>query len=155
MYLQIPVAIAIHGNKLIETLAFSKVDFPPHQRRHAAVGKRKGPNGVFLHAPASPNIPQSNNEIASAPLMSRRERKNKYTKFSKVQQKDPLEILIAESGRKNQEIVAEQSQYLMTKTIPEPEVEPLPRVEFPDTKGIDVSDKKASCYQHFMVLSFI
>ena len=69
----------------------------------------------------------------------RRERKNKYKNFSKVSdQIDPQEALIAESGRKNQEILAEISQ-AVKKSRPEPEILPLPKVEFPDTKDIDVS----------------
>jgi 16S rRNA processing protein RimM len=76
---------------------------------------------------------------------SRRERKNKYKNFSKVEQKDPLEVLIAESGRKNQEIVAELSQ-AVKKSRPEPEIAPLPKVEFPDTKGIDPYDPQTFGY---------
>ena len=80
----------------------------------------------------------------------RRTKRNKYDNFSKVEQIDPLEALLQESERKNGEFLAEQQKKASRKTEihlknkarpsqPITEIAPLPQVEFPDTKDIDVS----------------
>lgn len=68
---------------------------------------------------------------------NRRKRKNKYDKFSKVTEKDPLESMIEESGRKNQEILEEKQnkRKLKMHDVPEP-----PKLAFPDTTTIDPYD---------------
>jgi len=81
----------------------------------------------------------------------RRTKRNKYDNFSKVERMDPLEALLRESERKNGEFLAEQQKKASRRTEihqksklrpSQPiitEIAPLPQVEFPDTKDIDVS----------------
>jgi hypothetical protein len=88
----------------------------------------------------------------------RRERKNKYEKFSKVSlsPQDPLEELIADAEKKNRELLEEKSRYEAENTRPQPEIAPLPTLEFPDTKVIDVSIGKDSLEAHqFEILMLI
>ena len=75
----------------------------------------------------------------------RRRKKNKYAEHSKVEKEsaDPLEALLQESERKNKELVIErqrsQRERMMRSPLSQPEIKPLPKLEFPDTQTIDVS----------------
>jgi hypothetical protein len=76
----------------------------------------------------------------------RKQRKNKYKNFSKVDELlDPQDKLIAESEKKNQDILTETKQ-ARQKPRPETQIAPLPTVEYPDTKSIDVSEKNILAY---------
>jgi hypothetical protein len=71
----------------------------------------------------------------------RKQRRNKYRSFSKVDELlDPQDKLIAESQTKNQDILTETKQ-ARQKPRAETQIAPLPTVEYPDTKTIDVSEK--------------
>lgn len=87
-----------------------------------------------------------NNTSIAAPTAAaprRRQKKNKYAKFSKVAETtiDPLEALLQESKRLNRELMEEQQREEEQKkrSRPQPEIKPLPKLEFPDTQTIDVS----------------
>jgi hypothetical protein len=76
----------------------------------------------------------------------RKQRKNKYKDFSKVDELlDPQDKLIAESEKKNQDILIE-TKHARQKPRPETQIAPLPTVEYPDTKSIDVSEKSVLVY---------
>jgi hypothetical protein len=75
---------------------------------------------------------------ALSPESPRRQRRNKYKDFSKVSDHDPLEVLISESKRKNDEIGAKVSSSVR-RNHEKPEVSATPAIEYPDVKGIDVS----------------
>jgi hypothetical protein len=82
----------------------------------------------------------------------RKRRKNKYENFSRVEMDyDPLDTLIEESNRMNQEIFAKiHSAKRKSKTYDDVSVETIPSVPnkvFPDVKTIDVScaKSKATC----------
>lgn len=79
----------------------------------------------------------------SKPKVKRRQRRNKYEKFSRVQEKDPLEQLLEESARKNQEI-----EDRSTPVTQRPSAEPLdlPLVSYPDTQSIDPYDPQTFGY---------
>jgi hypothetical protein len=89
-------------------------------------------HGQSHDAPSEVSSIHPNNPI------KRKKKKNKYQEFSKVQDKllDPLESLIAESEKK-QQILTEQSK--TWKAARPVEIAPLPKIEFPDNKDIDVS----------------
>jgi hypothetical protein len=76
----------------------------------------------------------------------RKQRRNKYKDFSKVDELlDPQDKLIAESEKKNQDILIE-TKHARQKPRPETQIAPLPTVEYPDTKSIDVSEKSVLVY---------
>jgi hypothetical protein len=71
---------------------------------------------------------------------SRRQRRNKYQDFSKVSDHDPLEVLISESKRKNDEIITEVAASARSiRNSVATEVSAIQYVQYPDVKGIDVS----------------
>jgi hypothetical protein len=75
----------------------------------------------------------------SSPINTPKRRTNKYKNFSKVnEESDPLDALIAESQRKSQEIVI-AARTPVQWIGPSPEISTIPKVVFPDVKGIDVS----------------
>lgn len=84
-----------------------------------------------------------NPDIQRSTKTRRREKKNKYKQFSKISsRRDPLEELIADCEKKNQELKAEKKRVEEKKIHQsklEPKIAPLPSLEFPDTKAIDVS----------------
>lgn len=75
----------------------------------------------------------------------RKQRRNKYNDFSKVSDHDPLDVLISESKRKNDEIIADvpSSVRSISTSTPTEVVPPIPYAQYPDVKGIDVS------FEHF------
>ena len=74
----------------------------------------------------------------------RKRRKNKYENFSRVEaDSDPLDTLIEESNRMNNDIVAEiNSTKQKLKTNVAIEIPSIPNKVFPDIKTIDVSSIK-------------
>lgn len=79
----------------------------------------------------------------SKPKYIRKTRKNKYEKFSRIEEKDPLEQLLEESALKNELIAKSQEQQL--QQIPsEPLV--LPQVSYPNTGSIDPYDPQTFGY---------
>lgn len=112
----------------------------------AAARARGGPDPALAND-ADPTPPPT---TTPPPTRGRRERTNKYQDFSKVNGRvDPLEALIAESGRKNEALIAERtSSAALAKSSrggleSSTTIAPLPKVQFPNTKGIDVSRKRA------------
>ena len=91
------------------------------------------------------NEEDSSTLLSSATQRQRRRKKNKYAEHSKVEKEsaDPLEALLQESERKNKELVIErqrsQRERMMRSPLSQPEIKPLPKLEFPDTQTIDVS----------------
>jgi hypothetical protein len=67
---------------------------------------------------------------------SRKQRRNKYKDFSKVTDRDPLDVLISESKRKNDEFIAEVTSSVRSVTN---DLLAVPYVQYPDVKWIDVS----------------
>jgi hypothetical protein len=105
------------------------------QQRQLHNKPRRAVKPVYAHyndAPSEVSYIRQSNPI------KRKRKKNKYQEFSKVQDNllDPLESLIAESEKK-QQILTEESR--ASKAPPSVEIAPLPKIEFPDNKEIDVS----------------
>ena len=62
---------------------------------------------------------------------------------------DPFEMLLKESERKNRELIDQQQrswEERQKKLRPQPEIKPLPKLEFPDTQTIDPYDPQTFGY---------
>ena len=73
-----------------------------------------------------------------SPERSRKQKRNKYQDFSKISDQDPLDLLISESKRKNDEMNSEVASP-SRKNIKAREALATSSVVYPDVKGIDVS----------------
>lgn len=77
----------------------------------------------------------------SRPKVKRKRKRNKYENFSKVKDgtMDPLEILLAETERKNKELQIQNEEKPKPDRLPS-NIAPLQEIEYPDTKEIDPYD---------------
>lgn len=81
------------------------------------------------------------------PETKRRQKKNKYVNFSRIDEKDPLEKLVEESVEKNQ-IILEKKQKPKQRPPADSSRFQLPSVTYPNTKSIDPYDPQTFGYIH-------
>ena len=108
-----------------------------------------GPSNPFklsklVHHRSTNKIDDNIPLISDVPLENkhRKRRKNKYENFSRVNVDiDPLETLIEESKRKNQDLLNDKdsSQRTPKTDVSAVTIPSLPNKVFPDVKSIDVS----------------
>ena len=101
---------------------------------------KKGSMPSVMHATGDDSKP-----LQSTTQSKRNKRKNKYEKFSKIEEgMDPLDRLMAESDQKNQAIKTGAENKKRRETAESQssaaKIPPLPTIEFPDTKLIDPYD---------------
>ena len=94
---------------------------------------------------------EEDKDSSISPVTERRQKKNKYATFSKIgnETADPFEVLLQESERKNRELIEQQQRDLelrQKRSRPQPEIKPLPKLEFPDTQTIDPYDPQTFGY---------
>ena len=85
-------------------------------------------------------------DASPGPEERRKKKRNKYEKFSKVQETDPLERLIAESEQKNQHLEQESIEKEKRKRTPQIQVPAPPPIQFMDAKTIDPYDPTSFGY---------
>mmetsp|Transcript_7213 Transcript_7213/g.9370 ORF Transcript_7213/g.9370 Transcript_7213/m.9370 type:complete len:357 (+) Transcript_7213:124-1194(+) len=105
---------------------------------HVVTHHQKSKSIVILSLASREEDPS---KVATSKEQQRKEKKNKYKNFSKVTENtDPFEQLLAESNQKLSQLEQEREE---KKKRAQPQVKnlpPLPKISFPDNKGIDPYD---------------